>query len=170
MIGLIAAIFFYGYFAAYYYQILQHTATGHDRDPDWPEIDDFLEDMLRPVFQVVGVLLISHLPWILASWQLGADHAITWTAEFLGMFYFPMGILAVVILGHLGGTNPLLVFPSIFRTLTPYALVAAVIIALPLLFNAILLLADGRPLVGWTVSTLLSLYLITAHGRPLGLF
>ncbi len=43
--GAIALLLFYGYFTAYYYQILQHTATGSDAEPDWPDVTDFDETL-----------------------------------------------------------------------------------------------------------------------------
>ena len=53
------------------------------------------------------------------------------------MFYFPMAMLGVTILGHMGGALPNIVIPSIGRTLIPYAVIAAIAILLPLLLNGI---------------------------------
>lgn len=169
-VGIIALLIFYGYFTAYYYQILQQSASGSDLEPDWPDVSDYWDDAIRPVIQVLGVLLVSNSLWFLAVWQLGEESPVTWLAEMLGMFYFPMAILGVVTLGHIGGANPLLVIPSIFKTLPRYAVVAAIAIALPLLLDAITQLATSNPYLSWGLSTFLTLYLITAHARLLGLF
>ncbi len=170
LIGLLALVLFYGYFTAYYYQILQRTATGGDQEPEWPDLSEFFDDMIRPVFQVLGVLIISNLLWLLALWQFGEGSIVTLIAEGIGMFYFPMAILGVVILGHIGGANPILIIPSIMRSFSAYALVAAIAIALPFALNALLNLTQGTPFIGWGVSTLFGLYFITVHARLLGLF
>jgi hypothetical protein len=67
VIGLLTILIFYGYFIAYYYQILQKTATGSDVEPDWPDVSDFLDDMVIPTLQVIGVLIISNLLRALAN-------------------------------------------------------------------------------------------------------
>ena len=170
VIGILAAIIFYGYFIAYYYQILQKTATGSDVEPDWPDVSDFLDDMVSPTLQVIGVLIVSNLLWALAIWQTGEESVLSWAAQAFGMFYFPMALLSVIILGNLGGANPVHVIPSIFRTMSTYAVVGFVAVGLSFLVDFIISKLAGNPLVNHGITTLLTLYFITAHARLLGMF
>ena len=170
IIGVLALLVFYGYFIAYYYQILQKTATGSNVEPDWPDVTDFLDDMVMPTLQVIGVLIISNLLWALAIWQTSEDSVLSWAGQAFGMFYFPMGLLAVVILGHIGGANPFRVLPSIFRTLPTYTVVGLVAIGLSFLVDWMIENIPGPIYLSWGVSTFLTLYFITAHARLLGLF
>lgn len=171
ILGFLAIVLLFGYFTAYYYQVLQHTATGSDAEPDWPDVSDFWDDLIRPLLQVIGVLIVANLPWALAIAFTGSpDSPISLVARIFGMFYFPMALLAVVVLGHLGGANPLLVIPSILRTFPGYAVVAAIAILLPFGIDLIIDATEETPWIAWGVSTFLSLYLITTHARLLGLF
>ena len=170
VIGLLAIVIFYGYFIAYYYQILQKTATGSDVEPDWPDVSDFIDDTVMPTLQVIGVLIISNLLWALAIWQTGEDSILSWTGQAFGMFYFPMGLLAVAILGNLGGANPLRVIPSILRTLPSYAVVGSIAVGLSFLIDYIINALPGNPILSNGIATLLTLYFITVHARLLGLF
>ena len=171
MVGTLSLILMGGYFTAYYAQIVKKTATGSDDAPDWPDITDFLADMLMPVFQVIGVFLIANVPLMLAIWLTGADSIFSLIAKGLGMFYFPMAMLAVTILGHLGGAMPTVVIPSIGRTFVSYVIVAAIAILLPFLLNVIAKVTPNAfLLMSLGISTALTLILITIHARLLGLF
>ena len=86
------------------------------------------------------------------------------------MFYFPMGLLAVAILGNLGGANPLRVIPSILRTLPSYAVVGSIAVGLSFLIDYIINALPGNPILSNGIATLLTLYFITVHARLLGLF
>lgn len=168
--GFLAFAIFYGYFIAYYYHIVQKTATGSDAEPDWPDISDFLEDLVMPTFQVIGVLIVSNLLWALAIWQTGADSSLSLVGQVFGIFYFPMALLAVVILGNLAAANPVRILPSILRTLPTYALVGAILVGLKFLLDLINAALKGSPFISLGITTLLLLYFITVHARLLGLF
>ena len=170
VIGLLAILIFYAYFIAYYYQILQKTATGSDVEPDWPDVTDFLDDMVSPTLHVIGVFVISNLLWALAIWQTGEDSLLSWAAQAFGMFYFPMALLGVVILGNLGGANPFHVIPSIVRTISTYAMVGFIAVGLSFLIDFIISKLSGNPIVSQGIATALTLYFITAHARLLGMF
>ena len=86
------------------------------------------------------------------------------------MFYFPMALLGVFILGNLVGANPIRVIPSIARTLPAYAIVGVVAVGLPFLMNDIINNLSGNPMVNQGIATLLMLYFITAHAHLLGIF
>lgn len=170
LVGLLAAVFLVGYFAAYYYQILQRTATGNNHEAEFPDVSEFLDDIILPAFQIIGVLIISNLLWALAILVAPDNHVLQWLGRAFGAFYFPMALLSMIIHGHLGGTNPLIVLPSILRTLPRYCIVAAVAMLLSFATNATDRLNFGIPVFGWAIPMFAFLYFITAHARMLGLF
>ena len=170
VLGLIALLFYFGYFSAYYFQILQHTATGSDREPEWPDISDFLDDIISPAFQVFCVLLISNALWIAGAIMYDPDHALAVGGRVFGLFYFPMALLAVVIMGNINAANPLRVLTSIAKTLPTYAVVGAVLVCLSYVVDVISTYLPGPDFIVWGISTFLLLTFITAHARLLGLF
>ncbi len=170
VLGLIAMVFYFGYFAAYYYQILQNTATGHDGEPEWPDVTDFMEDILSPLFQVFGVFLISNFLLFLALMSYPSDDPVVLAAMAFGLFYFPMGLLAVAILGHVGAANPVRVLVSIIKTFPTYLLVGGVLVGLSFVIDFVVERLLGPGFLVWGISTFLALTFITAHARLLGLF
>ncbi len=128
--------------------------------------------MITPLIQVIAVLIVSNLLWALAIWQFGEDSPLAWVGQGFGMFYFPMALLGVVILGNLSGANPMRVIPSIVRTLPSYALVGAVAVALSfaLSWMSERLSESDSIIVIMGATTALTLYFVTVHARLLGLF
>jgi len=132
--GLIASILFFGYFCAVFFQMIQSTATGGKEAPAFPETANIMEDIIHPMLQVFGVIILSFSPYFIYI-NLSDDHSIVSTALItLGLIYFPMALLAVIILGRLSAANPLIVFPSIFRAGWTYWLGISLLILLYLVY------------------------------------
>ena len=62
LIGIAVALFSYGYFGAFYLDIISTTMTDRDEVPDWPSFSSFIDDILSPFIRLVGLVLISFLP------------------------------------------------------------------------------------------------------------
>ena len=118
LVGFIASIFIYGYLCATFYNLVQSTATGGKDAPDFPEIANFVEDLLWPMVQIMFVFLVSFAPYFAHMWL--ADESVSYSAvsfllQVIGYTYLPMGILAVVVLGYTGAVSPHVVIPAIIR-------------------------------------------------------
>src|SRR4029079_177071 len=115
LIGIAVALFSYGYFGAFFLDIISTTMTDRDEVPDWPSFSSFIDDILSPFIRLVGLVLISFLP-VFAL--LFADHNDPWfipamiAAVVYGCFYFPMAVLAAQAFGGLGAALPHIVFPA----------------------------------------------------------
>jgi len=117
VIGAITAIFIAGYFCAPYYQLIQSSATGGMEAPDFPNVSNIFEDIIWPMLQSIVVGLVSFGPFLAYSVWAGSDSAnpaILYGLFTCGVIYFPMAMLAVVVLGYTGALSPHIVLPAIF--------------------------------------------------------
>jgi hypothetical protein len=87
----------------------------------------------------------------------------------IGVLYFPMAMLGMVMHGHLGGAMPHRVLPAIFRSLPGYLLAVALFVVLLLIGVLKDSMASGVPLAGFVITAAPSLYLLMAEGRLIGL-
>ena len=171
--GIVAAVFSAGYFAAFYFNIISSTITGHDACPEWPGVTNFMDDILLPLIRVIGTVLLTLLPFFICGFAINRESD-AFLPAILGAIafacaYFPMAILAVVAWGGLGGALPHRVMPAVFRCLPGY-LVVVIVLVLVFAFNiAAREFAAQIPYFGWLISAALSLYLLMAKARLLGL-
>jgi hypothetical protein len=118
LVGPIAALFLSGYFCAIYFQLIQSSAIGGKEAPEFPETANLFEDIIWPMLQTFIVTLVSFSPMIGYSILAGANQfnaLIFYGLAVLGAVYFPMAMLAVVVLGYTGALSPHIVIPAIFR-------------------------------------------------------
>ena len=83
-----------------------------------------------------------------------------------GIFFFPMGLLAVVIFDSSSGLNPILLIRSIFRTFFPYC-------GLVLILGVVVLIAKGLPDTSPIFAAVLhciNVYLVLVAAHLLGRF
>jgi len=172
LIGIAVALFSYGYFGAFYLDIISTTMTDRDEVPDWPSFSSFIDDILSPFIRLVGLVLISFLP-VFAL--LFADQKDPWFipamigAVVYGCFYFPMAVLAAQAFGGLGAALPHIVFPAVFRALPGYLLaVVALVVGVVICGVAQAFTAD-IPYVGWFLTAAVALYSLMFQGRLIGL-
>ena len=125
LFGIFAILFGVGFFAAYYFEVIETTISGKDSAPDWPGLSNLSEDVWRPAFQIVGVYLISFFPGIFSFW-MGRDTQtveaglITIALDLLGSIYHPMACIAVIMNGSIFAALPHRVLPAIGRSLPGY--------------------------------------------------
>jgi hypothetical protein len=173
---LVLTVFGVGYLVSYLRRVITSTAMGDRAAPDWPELTDFITDILSPLFQLAVTVVASLAPAIIVGMFVPSDATAGQVAVSIacgvGGLYFPMAFLAVVMFDSLAALNPLLVIPSISRVPGSYlftvVLLAAVLAAkwcgdyfLPKLIPI--------PIVPFVLSTLVGLYLLMVNARVLGL-
>jgi hypothetical protein len=172
------SLFAGGYLVAYMQRILTSSAAGDMTMPDWPDLSDFVSDILSPCLQMAGTVLACCAPAVVLALGLGAEHA--WkdvavrTAYVFGMVYFPMAFLAVAMFDSIAALNPILVLPSMVKVAREYLLVLFILgLILLAQWAKDALLAMRMPigvrLLYIVFSSFLSLYLATVAMRVLGL-
>jgi hypothetical protein len=109
LVGPIAALLLSGYFCAIYFQMIQSSATGGKDAPDFPDTANLFEDVIWPMLQILVVALISFGPllgYVIWAGEEQVNPLIGYGLVGFGVIYFPMAMLAVVILGYMGALSP----------------------------------------------------------------
>jgi hypothetical protein len=127
-VGMTLALFLvWAYVATYFVHVLQHTISGSDDLPEWPDAQGAA--VFEDASKVTGALLVAYLPvWVgLAvsvvrvfthhppfGWIGGPVVFVAGVAVFglAGSLYFPMAVLANAVLGPMACFNPVLVARS----------------------------------------------------------
>jgi len=179
---ILLGVFTTGYLFQYVKEIVHTTAVGRDELPDWPDLDDWMEDMLRPFAQMLVLGVVCFGPALVAEvWmpagleeRLGTAGVagVVWGLRILGMLVFPMAMLGLAMADGLAGLNPVLLLGSILRIPGPYLVAAG-------LFEAVMFLywkaPDGLekwlpvPVLSWIAGYLAGFYLLAVAARILGL-
>lgn len=170
-VGIAASMFVFGYFCAIYFQFIQTTASGNSEAPEFPEISDVIGDILMPAVQVIGVLLISFLPVIVYPIAVGLDNWEPWISQalvWLGIFYAPMAILAVVALGSLKAAFPHIVLPAIYHSGWLYSLSVAMLCLLYVAASEVEKAFAGQLLTGTFINAIVGTYVLMANARLIG--
>ncbi|MDY7009378.1 MAG: hypothetical protein SVV80_01315 [Planctomycetota bacterium] len=159
---------------AYLLEILARSASGEDEPPDWPSVTTWWEDLLMPVFLILGAAAVSFLPaWacrFALYYGLMDNAAPMWVFIAVGVLYFPMALIGVVIFDGLAGLNPIKVFPAITK-IAPAYLVACVMLAIVMGAWVVLgtFLWRRIPVIGSILSGVAMLYFLMVEMRILGL-
>ena len=173
--GLAVHLIVFAYFCAIYFDIIQTTSTGSDEAPDFPGVADPLDDMVKPAFWVIAVIILALAPSL--AYHLFADaprdQGIATLIDYgliaFFVFYFPIAMLAVVNCGTLAAALPHVVVISIFRAgpiyLTAVGLLVAVYVGIELLTGHII----SMPMFVWPLIWVISMYAMMVNGRVLGL-
>ena len=169
---LFAMVLLLGYLSAYLQRIVQSSAQGEDRMPNWPDVSDFLGDILSPFLLVIGSVLFCLGPgFVLIFW--GDDSVIRLGVALVigGLLYLPMGFLAVSMHNSLWALNPMLVFPAIFRVPGQYLVTCIVLAAAVALsvFSGRLIDMFRIPVLSALLASFTSLYFLTVEMRLLGM-
>ncbi|HXP62402.1 MAG TPA: FHA domain-containing protein [Dongiaceae bacterium] len=175
VIGMLTA-FGAGYLIAYLRRILTCSAIGDEEMPAWPEVSEFMDDILAPCLQLLVTALACFLPALALAPFVGPDHPWAGPARAAAILYgcicFPMAFMAVSVLDSMAAANPLLVIPSILRIPLQYLLTVLLlgsVLALRWAGDAFLQSFLPFPFLVGIVLGFVSLYLLTVEMRILGL-
>ena len=171
VIGLIASFLLSGYFCAVYYQLIQSSATGGKEAPDFPETSNIMEDILWPMLQIIAVALVSFGPcigYMIWAGEESANPLVIYGLLGFGVVYFPMAMLAVVILGYTGALMPHIVLPAIFRGGWIYWAGVVMLLALYFMKSAIDDIFSGKIIIGNLIMAVIGSYTLMTNARILG--
>jgi hypothetical protein len=124
ILGIVLGMFILGYLAMYAMRNISASAGGDREPPGWPDITH-VDDTVRPLLQMVGSGIIClgpfeayHVYMLVEGRPFAPELSYGMLAA--GLFYLPMGLLAVSLHDSLRGLNPLVVLPAIVRVLPAY--------------------------------------------------
>lgn len=169
--GWIAVWLLCGYLCAIYFQMIQSSAVGGKEAPEFPDTSNIFEDIIWPMLQILVVGLVSFGPLIAYAIWAGEDHAhpvIGFALLGFGIVYFPMAMLAVVVLGYTGALSPHIVFPAIFRGGWLYWVGVLMLCLLYFVKGVIGDALEGSFIVGPLVMSVVSTYVMMTNARLLG--
>jgi len=129
-LGLMIGVATAGYMFSFLKQIITSTVQGSNQTPDWPDLSNWLEDLVQPFGQMIALLVLAFGPaLILEIWKpFGTDYTglAVLIALAAGALLAPMGMLALAVLDNVGALNPVALVLSIFRIPLPYFVATAV--------------------------------------------
>jgi DNA-directed RNA polymerase subunit RPC12/RpoP len=110
----------------YFYECVCSSAAGQVRAPQTAGCTPGLWEMLGKAFRTIACFIFFMLPSI---FYMGSkqqfDDPVYWLLVGLGIFLFPMGLLAVAVFDSVCGVNPILILGSIFSTFFQYCALVA---------------------------------------------
>jgi hypothetical protein len=169
--GWIAVWLLSGYLCAIYFQMIQSSAVGGREAPEFPDTSNIFEDIIWPQLQIFVVGLVSFGPVL--GYSIWADkepihQLIGFALLGLGIVYFPMAMLAVVVLGYTGALSPHIVFPAIFRGGWLYWIGVLMLCLLYFMESIISKALAGSFIVGPLLMSIVSIYIMMTNARLLG--
>lgn len=171
--GIFFAVFGAGYLAAYMFHIVEASANGKRKLPEWPEFSNFWDSICIPFFQMLFPAIVCCLPacvpFVAFGWNPQA-FAMAIAIAIVCSFYLPMAILAIAVNNSVAGMHPGNVLPAIravfFRYAAIWLTLSAVGAASQLAYALVL---EEIPLLGLALNMWISLYLMAAEMRLLGI-
>jgi hypothetical protein len=161
------------YFAAFYLKITGTTVSGSEEIPDWPEVSDYMEDMVKPYLRTVTAWCLAALPWFCVELFVEETEAYSqplwWLALCFGAGYFPMALLNAAVHETIESVLPHRVVPAIVRCLPSYLWLVALVVVVG---GGGSLVADWffqLHYVGWLSGAFLSFYFAIVSARMVGI-
>lgn len=161
------ALFTAGYLCVYGFSIIEHSSAGRDEPPDWPDVTNFVDAVLGPLFKILLISIFCFAP-ALACLIWHAPGALLALCVALGALLWPMAVLAVTMYHSLAALNPLFLLRSIRSVLGSYLLVCALLVPVGLVQDLGPLLARV-PFAGVVLQSAVSLYCLMVQMRLIGL-
>jgi hypothetical protein len=171
LVGPIAALLLSAYFCAIYFQMIQSSAIGGKEAPEFPDTANFFEDIIWPMLQIFVVGLVSFGPLIGYLIWAGDDRfrpLIGYGLIGFGVIYFPMAMLAVVVLGYTGALSPHIVIPAIFRGGWLYWVGVFMLCLLYIAGSFIEKALSGSSIIGTLIMSFVGSYTLMTNARILG--
>lgn len=167
--GFIASILLSGYFSAVYFQMIQSTATGNDEAPQFPDLANIFEDIIIPMLQIIVVVVVSFAPLLAYAFGAGDPNSlISWALLGFGVVYFPMAMLAVVVLGRTSVVSPHIVIPAIIRAGWLHWVSVFLLIFLYVMSNIMEKIFSDSLIIGTLVMSAVGSYTLMTQARILG--
>lgn len=120
VIRIMVEVVFVFYMYWYICQCVRDSARGGTRAPETIAITPALGELLWKFVQIVCCLAFFSLPAVVYFLRTGESDITFRVLLGCGIFFFPMGLLSVLMFESLRGLNPILIISSIFSAFLPY--------------------------------------------------
>ena len=181
--NIVLLFYFYWYLA----ECVRDSAGGTIRAPETMAITPGPWELLGQIVKILVCLVFFSAPAIiyisLAIWKSNSPWTLTlapmrndpalWLWVSYGIFFFPMGLLAVVMFDSISGLNPILFIGSIYSTFLPYCGLILSFYAFGYLIikiNQLLTAIPFLPQVWYYASQIITFYLFMIMVHLLGSF
>ncbi len=168
LFGAIAIFLLACYLAATYVELIQRSATRDLDAPAFADISNLMSDVISPAFQLALVYLLSFGAYFWALYTESLPSIGVYALYVVGAFYFPMAMLAVVILGQLSAASPHIVLPSLWRGGKVYLCCVGMLVGLKLIEIQLSAVLDGIFILGSVISSFVAMYALMTSARLLG--
>jgi len=177
LLGMFFPFLMLGLLVLYEFTLIRQSAYGAEALPSLPNSDDPYQLVVRPIGQLLAVLIGSGLPYFLTLLPGVLFYMPPWWPEvrtaglLISGLMLPMNMLAVATADNAAAVNPRFTFPAVMRVPFAYVLCAG-FCALCLIAGWAAFTTVARAAGGSFTATLLGeavfLYLITVAARALG--
>jgi hypothetical protein len=130
LINFVIGMYVYWFLA----QCIRDSACGNLRVPDTTADTPGIWEILWQILEMVGCLVLYLIPAYVYHRFTQRTDVTFWLFLGVGVFLYPMALLAVIMFDSLNGLNPIIVAPSIFSTFFQYCGLVIFIGAIILLF------------------------------------
>ena len=120
IISAIVKILIFLYIYWYLAECVRDSAAGWVRAPQGFGGIPTLSDMFGQVVNIIGCLAVFLGPFAIYTIYAGETNIISWLLLSVGVFLYPMALLALLIFDSARDFKPLLLFNSIYNTFFPY--------------------------------------------------
>ena len=124
ILAILISLIVYGWLCAYIYALIRTTAEDPAQPPDWPDVNDCMEDAVKPAFLLVGAVVLSFGPIFLARrFGIQLDPALEYALLIWGIAYLPMSVLCIAMTDGVTGLAPHVVFRAIVQAPLRYTVI-----------------------------------------------
>ncbi len=170
VLGIVIAVGASGYFAAYYFDIVNSTASGKNEACDWPDFRDFWSDLVAPWLCMLSAFVCSFAPLLVIGFFLEPPGIIKAALLVIGFAHLPMALLSVAVFRTMRAALWSNTIPAIRRCLPQYAVVTLIFGLLAIANFVVSKVLSNVPVAGWLVSFFLGMYALMVSARLIGLF
>ena len=167
--GVVVSVVVAVYLGDYFYRIIHNTLEGSDKLPDWPKLNEPVEDLIRPGTRIAVGFLVCHIAllfvYITSDTHVGMPTIPREISYLAAAIYFPIAALMIVFQERFAACAPWIVLPAFVRCL-PGSLAAISFCIVAMLGGRALLLI---PYVGHFGSAAFSLVIMVSLARFLGM-
>jgi len=174
-LGFILQILISLYIYWYFCECIRDSALGGLRAPETLGSMTDLEEMLWQCLRLLVCFIfffapaIFYLFWVFFS-NTKINEAVFFSLLALGSFFFPMGILAVVMFDSIHGLNPILIIRSIISTFFQYCGLVLFLYALSVLYTKIMSIGRQWGIMIYIFGNIIFIWMLLVAGHLLGRF
>jgi DNA-directed RNA polymerase subunit RPC12/RpoP len=169
IIGMITRLLLSLYLYWYFCECIRDSAAGGVRAPETVGATPGLGDLLWQWFRTFVCLVVSAAPTLIYYAHVRQIDSVFWALLAVGVFVFPMALLAVVMFDSFAGLSPILLVGSVFSTFLPYCAMIAIFALLVVLIVQETPVIQGSAILSFTIRCV-GVYLVLVVAHLLGWF